>query len=153
MPDIGEMIMTSSKDIANEMPEYYREKKRQMLLDNIIRRESAANALQDESLANQAVVQTKSLTETQKSDLLGAINTGSASPLGRLLAAGIAGIAAPVILGYVGGNTSDLAKIMSIPIGAYGGMSLYDYIFGPDVIFSPTVPTNKNILFAPHKWV
>lgn len=67
---------------------------------------------------------------------------------GRLITAGLAGIAAPLLLGKMM-NPSDMSsalQILSIPIAALGGATLADYLGGAGTSnFKTTMPT-KSVL-------
>lgn len=101
------------------------ELRRQQYLKNIVDHEN--EFLKDKQVAVETLHKAD-IPEEFKFKLLESINSPT-SGLGKALAAGISGIAAPFILGYIAPNqTSSLAKLVSIPIGALTGSTLYDYI-------------------------
>jgi hypothetical protein len=69
--------------------------------------------------------------------------TNDPTAFGRLLTAGIAGLVAPLVIGKFSDNsTSSLAtalQVLSIPVAAFGGATLYDILMAPKPQFTPSM--------------
>lgn len=57
----------------------------------------------------------------------------------KYIASAIAGIAAPILLGKII-DASPLVKFLSVPLGIFGGATLYDYLNSNNSQFKQAIP-------------
>lgn len=97
----------------------------------------------------QTIQQNKMLNTDQRHALLDVINgapshdigvTSGGSSLGKILAGTLAAVGAPILLNLLAPGTDLSTKALSMPIAAYGGVSLYDILAGTSPKFTAAYP-------------
>ena len=134
------------------MPEYdarlpieMMEQRRQEAIKRILANEHPNQVLRDQVIASKVI---RYLPPGQREQVQSVIMNPSTG-VGRLVAAGIAGIAAPLIIRAFAGQGSALSNTMagmSIPLAAIGGSMLYDKFDTPTFSrpeFYPSMPVER----------